>query len=85
MKPAIVLVEAFVTESDYSGPQAKRLKMEGGALDSNAPVLTAGEGATDIIKHFNFAYKCYNVLNSTEVYQKGTLLAWKCANELNGV
>lgn len=69
-KHSVVLVEAFVVkEADEILP--KRLKIDPTSQDSNLPTLTGSEGTGDIIKHFNFALKCWNMLNSTDVYQKG--------------
>lgn len=50
---------------------SKAMKIDPAVCDPNIPTLTAGEGVGDIIKNFNFTLKCWNMLNSTEAYQKG--------------
>lgn len=74
---AAVLVEAFVKPSEeVLTLPPKKLKVDPTVVDPNLPVLTAGEGTGDIIRHFNFTLKCWNMLNSTDVNQKGKYISF---------
>lgn len=74
-KIAIVLVEAFVGKKadEATATPSKRLKLDPTISDTGSLLLTAGDGTGDVIKHFNFALKCWNFLNSTEAHQKGIM------------
>ena len=84
-KISSVLVEAFVTKDidETNVLPIKKLKID--SSDPSLPVLTAGEGNGDIIKHFNFALTCWSFLQSTEAYQKGMTNAYKlcCVFHIN--
>ncbi len=70
---SVVLVEGFVTkesEETVAPSLPKRSKIDP-STDANVPAITAGDGAGDVIKHFYFALKCWNLLNSTDAFQKG--------------
>lgn len=71
----MVLVEAFtVNESDEQLTfPSKKIKLDG--VDTKGPTITATEDFGDIIKHFSFAFKCWNLLHSTELYQKGKIIS----------
>lgn len=73
-KISVVLVEAFVGKEadEVIAVPTKRLKLDPTISDASSTLLTAGDGTGDVIKHFNFALKCWNFLNSTEAHKKGT-------------